>query len=113
MGPVRLSDVFGIQSGIIALLVCVMAVGAFWLVERVENKFGDPETLPAGGARLKTSAAIVLVTLGLILAVVNPDKYQINKQINKADPDKPAAVVPAGKAAPPAEGFKIVNDEGC
>ncbi len=113
MGPVRLSDVFGIQSGVIALLVCLMAVGAFWLVERVENKFGDPESLPSGGSRLKTLAAIVLVALGLILAVVNPDKAQVHREINNADPDKPAAVVPAGKAAPSGEGFKIVNDEGC
>lgn len=113
LGPVRLSDIFGIQSGIIALLVCVMAVLAFWVVEKVENRFGDPESLPVGGARLKTFAAIALVALGLILAIVNPDNSQVQKNIHQEDPDRPAAVAPAGKAAQPSEGFKIVDDEGC
>lgn len=113
MGAVRLNDVLGIHSGLVALLVCLMAVGAYWFVEKVENRFGDPETLPGGSRRAKVTAAAVLVALGVILALVNPDQAVRTRssgvtelsKVRKAETPKPAASA--------SEGFKIVDDEGC
>jgi hypothetical protein len=103
MGAVRLTDVLEINSGIIALLVCLMAVGAYWLVERVEEKFGDLETLPGGSKKIKRSAAVLLILLGLILAIVNPDDTTPKKEPPQASqPTEPATST-----------FKIVDDEGC
>jgi uncharacterized membrane protein YedE/YeeE len=103
MGAVRLTDVLGINSGIIALLICLMAVGAFWFVEKVEEKFGDIETLPRGLKKIKRSAAAVLVLLGLILAIINPDDTASKKE----PPQASQSTQPSHSA------FKIVNDEGC
>ena len=100
MGAVRLTDVLGLNSGIIALLVCLMAVGAYWVVERVEEKFGDIETLPGGSKKIKRSAAAVLILLGLILAIVNPDDTAPKKE-------------PPQASQPSTSTFKIVDDEGC
>jgi uncharacterized membrane protein YedE/YeeE len=103
MGAVRLTDVLGINSGIIALLVCLMAVGAFWFVEKVEEKFGEIETLPGGSKKIKRSAAAVLILLGLILAIVNPD----DTASKKVPPQAPQHTQPSPST------FKIVDDEGC
>jgi uncharacterized membrane protein YedE/YeeE len=103
MGAVRLTDVLGINSGIIALLVCLMAVGAYWVVERVEEKFGDSETLPGGSKKIKRSAAALLILLGLILAILNPDDTAPKKEpVRASQPAQPATST-----------FKIVDDEGC
>jgi len=116
MGAVRLSDVLKINSGLIALLVCLMAVGAYWLVEKVENKFGDPETLPVGSGKVKRWAAALLVALGLVLAVVNPDRI-ITKKIPAAMEKKPKteAVQKASpkSSEPESSGAVIHEDEGC
>jgi uncharacterized membrane protein YedE/YeeE len=117
LGPVRLSDVLKINSGIIALLVCLMAVGAYWVVEQVEQKFGDKDTLPGGSKRVKRTAAAVLVLLGLILALINPDDIAARKKASpRVQPEKKTEEVK--KITPKAEkpsssGFKIVQDEGC
>ena len=115
MGPVRLSDVFGIHSGIIALLVCVMAVGAYWFVEKVEGKFGDKDSLTTGSKKIKRSAAALLILLGLILAIINPDSIaqkgttpQIKHPAEEQSVDESAT-----KAKPSKPEFKIVDDEGC
>ncbi|MBW1818546.1 MAG: YeeE/YedE family protein, partial [Deltaproteobacteria bacterium] len=44
MGAVKLGEVLGVNSGLIAFFVCLMAVGVYWFVEKVENRFGDPDT---------------------------------------------------------------------
>lgn len=113
MGEVRLSDVLGLQSGLIALFVCLMAVGAYWFVERVESRFGDPEVLPGGSGKGKRWAAVLLVLLGLLLAILNPDEMAGKRA-------QPAVTVPPAaqemKEAPPkapATEFKIGQDEGC
>ena len=49
-----------------------MSVGAYWFVERVENRFGDRDTLPGGSKRVKRAAAAILILLGLVLAIFNP-----------------------------------------
>jgi len=116
MGAVRLTDILKINSGIIALLVCIMAVGAFWLAEKAEQKYGDPETLPVGSRKVKMAAASVLIFLGLILAILNPDKIAAKVPARTAEPVKKVEEVQ--KVAPKAEepaasGFKIIDDEGC
>lgn len=117
MGPVHLSDVLKISSGMIALFVCLMAVGAYWVVERVEQKFGDRETLPKGSKRVKRTAAAVLVLLGLILAIVNPDTIAARKQasprvqpVKKTEPMKATA---RKTEKPSSFRFEIVEDGGC
>jgi uncharacterized protein len=117
MGPVRLSDVLRINSGLVAFFVCLMAVGAYWVVEKVEQRFGDRETLPRGSKRVKRTAAAVLIFLGLILAIVNPDRMTAQRAtagpvgpVKKSEPMETTAP----KAEKPASsGFQIVEDEGC
>jgi uncharacterized protein len=116
MGAIRLTDVFGINSGIIALLVCLVAVGAFWLGERVEQKFGDKDTLPKPSPKIKRVAAVMLILLGLILAVINPDRTIAKPAVPEIKPKKQTEAVqkPAATSKTPAStGFKIIDDEGC
>jgi hypothetical protein len=116
MGAVRLSDVLKVNSGVIALLVSLMAVGAYWLVEKVENKLGDPETLPVGSRKVKLWAAVLLVALGLVLAVINPDRIAA-KRTSAAMEGKPKAEAvqkaPPKPAEPASSGAVIIQDEGC
>ena len=116
MGKIRLTDVFNINSGIIAFLVCLMAVGAYWFVEKVEQKFGDIDTLPKGSPKVKRTAAGLLILLGLILAVVNPDRIIAKPAIPAIKPEKQVERVQKPSATsetPDSIGFKIVDDEGC
>jgi len=116
MGTIRLSDVFNINSGIIAFLVCLVAVGAFWLVEKVEQKFGDKDILPKGSPKVKRTAAGLLILLGLILAIVNPDRIIARAAVPEIKPEKQVERVqkPAATSeTPDSIGFKIVDDEGC
>jgi hypothetical protein len=115
MGEVRLSDVLGLQSGLIALFVCLMAVCVYWFVERVESRFGDPEVLPGGSGKAKRWAAALLVLLGVLLAFLNPDEMA-GKRAEATVTAPPAAremkqAPPKSKA--PATEFKIGQDEGC
>ena len=117
MGPVRLPDLLKINSGIIALLVCLMAIGAYWVVEKVENKFGDRDTLPGGSKKMKRSAAAILILLGLILAIINPDNIAAGKKpYPRVQPEKKIEevkkITPKAKK-PSSPGFRIVEDEGC
>ena len=116
MGAVRLTDVLGLNSGVVALLVCLMAVGAYWFVEKVENKFGDRDLLPGGSRRAKVAAAAVLVLLGLILAIINPDRITATRpspqvQIRKKVEEVQKPVVREKEPSSPR--FEIVEDEGC
>jgi uncharacterized protein len=115
-GAIRLTDVFGINSGIIALLVCLVAVGAFWLTEKVEQKFGDKDTLPRPSPKVKRTAAALLILLGLALAVINPDKTLARPAVPVITPKQQTKAVqkPAATSKTPASsGFKIIDDEGC
>jgi uncharacterized membrane protein YedE/YeeE len=115
MGEVRLSDVLGLQSGLIALFVCLMAVCVYWFVERVESRFGDAEVLPVGSGKAKRWWAALLVLLGLLLAILNPD--QIARKRPESGVTSPPAVQEMKQAPPkpkaPATEFKIGKDEGC
>ena len=42
-GDVKLSDVLGVKDGIMALLFIFMAVVVFWISEKAEKKFSQPE----------------------------------------------------------------------
>jgi uncharacterized membrane protein YedE/YeeE len=112
MGVIRLPDVLKINSGAIALLVCFMAIGAFWMVEKVEQKFGDKATLPVGNPKIKRTAATVLILLGLIVAVVNPDSISANAPSPSVQPKQ--AVEEIQKAIPlqlPASGPISTSDD--
>lgn len=130
MGAVRLGDVLGIPTGIVAFLASLMAVGAFWVGEKLEGRFGDPESLPGGSRRGKLFAAGALVLLGLILAFVNPDRFVTAPP--EAQPEAESIMLKdegdvspgsSGSAErplqPPEEspaadrGFRILQDEGC
>jgi hypothetical protein len=111
LGAVRLSDVLGIQSGLVALLVCLMAVGAYWFVERVEQRFGDLEALPVGSPRWKRTGAALLVLLGLVLAVANPDRIAAERRQMPLETKGEAEAQPKAEKKAPA--FKIIQDEGC
>lgn len=116
MGAVRLSDVLKVNSGIIALLASLMAVGAYWLVEKVENKLGDPETLPVGSKKVKLWAAALFVALGLVLAVINHDRIVAKRASAHVEPKPKTEAVqkaPPKPAEPASSGAVIIEDEGC
>jgi len=115
MGAVRLGQILGIHSGLVAFFVCIMAVGAFWFVEKVEKRFGDPAALPAGSGRVKRWAAVLLVASGLVLAIVNPDQIAARRvpAAPAGQEAKESAKVPLGAPAKPEGAFKVVQDEGC
>lgn len=116
MGAIRLPDILKINSGIIAFMVCLMAVGAFWIGEKTEEKFGDKETLPVASAKIKRTGATLLILLGLILAVINPDRPVFSKStvpvISTEEEEQVEPSVPKADA-PSSNQFKIVEDEGC
>ncbi len=119
MGAVRLPDFLNLSPGVIALLVCLMALGAYWVAEAVEKKFGDPDQLPKGSPKAKKTAAGILVLLGLILAVAYPEGLYSQKALSVPLPAKQKEALTIEKQPAPAEkpkstpGFKIVEDEGC
>jgi uncharacterized membrane protein YedE/YeeE len=116
MGAVRISDVLKIHSGIVALLICLMAVGAYWFVEKVEEKYGDKDMLPKGSSKIKRWAAALLILLGIILAIVNPDRMATERQPSLTQPQKEMEEIqkPALRSEEPSSSeFKIVDDEGC
>jgi hypothetical protein len=116
MGAVRVSDVLKLNSGVVALLICIMAVGAYWFVEKVEDKFGDREMLRRGSSRTKRPAAAILILLGLILAIVNPDRIAAERQSSRVQPQKKTEEIqrPAVKSTKSSSSeVKIVDDEGC
>jgi hypothetical protein len=110
LGSIRLSGLFGINSGIIALLASAMAVAAFWIAEKVEVKFGDPEVLPKNRRRVKYTAAALLLVLGLLLAIINPDRIASQRPAVQTAAPPPAAEEEKAEEKP---AFKIVDDEGC
>lgn len=119
MGSVRLPEFLGISTGVVALLVTLMAVGAFWVAEKVEQRFGDPDELPKGSRSLKMAGAGFILLLGVILAVGYPKGLDQRKPDNvpgaRTDQKTPPVVqqpVPKEKAKP-IKGFKIIEDEGC
>lgn len=116
MGAIRLTDVFGINSGIITFLICLVAVGAYRLVEKIEQKFGDKDTLPKDSPKIKRAAAGLLILLGLILAIVNPDRTIATPAVSEVKPEKQVEAIqkPAATSeTPDSTGFRIVDDEGC
>ena len=116
MGPVRLPEVLGISSGWVALLVCVMALSAYWFVEKVERRFGNAETLPTGSRPARRWAAALLPALGLILAVVNPDRVLEKKPAARIEIRQPPRRTVDDRRMPektPSPTFEIVEDEGC
>ncbi|MCP4681176.1 MAG: YeeE/YedE family protein [Desulfobacterales bacterium] len=116
MGRLRLSDVFGINSGIVALLVCIMAVCAYWFVEKVEDKFGDRDMLPGGSRKAKMSAAAIVIVLGLVLAIINPDRIagkRVPVQPAQTDAIETIQEQTSEAEKPSVPAFKIVDDEGC
>ncbi len=119
MGQVRLPELLHMGPGVIALLVCLMALGAYWVAERVEKKFGNPDELPKGSPKAKKIAAGVLVLLGLILAVGYPSERYTEKTVPTPLPKHEKKVLNLQKESTPVEkpksapGFKIVEDEGC
>jgi uncharacterized membrane protein YedE/YeeE len=115
MGEIRLSDVLGLQSGLVALFVCIMAVCAYWFVEKVESSFGELDVLPLGSGRAKRWSAVLLILLGGLLAILNPDR--IAKKRAETTVSSPSAAQEMKQAPPkrkaPATEFKIGKDEGC
>jgi hypothetical protein len=42
-GDIKLSDVLGIKDDIMALIFIFMAITVFWIGEKAEKKFAQPE----------------------------------------------------------------------
>ena len=119
MGAVLLPDFLHLNTGVVALLVCLMALGAFWVTERVENRFGNPDQLPKGSRKVKRTAAGVLILLGLILAAGYPEGPYEQKPVSAplTSPEKEAETLQP-RATPEekpktSDSFRIVEDEGC
>lgn len=119
MGAVRLPDFLNLRPGMVALLVCFMALGAFSVAERVEQKFGNPDELHKGSRNVKVFAAGSMILLGLVLALGYPKELYQQKPASAHIPPKAEDVLNLPEKGAPAEkpeardGFRIVEDEGC
>lgn len=117
LGAVRLPQVLHLSSGVIAFLVCVMAIGAFWLGEKAEKKFQDFEPEGAPTKRFKVTGSVILIVLGFILMIANPDKGVTGEGIKIKAPE--AAVEKVQKAVKAPGSLEKVpelimgDDEGC
>ena len=86
------------------------------MVEGVEKRFGRPEALPKGSRKVKAGAALILILLGLILSLVNPDqailkRALIQKRLMEIKEEVKETRPQAEEEQP--TGFTIVEDEGC
>ncbi|MBN1843016.1 MAG: hypothetical protein JW883_12145 [Deltaproteobacteria bacterium] len=72
MGTLRLPQVLKLHSGIIAFLVCLMVVGAFWLGEKTEQRFQTHKPEGAPKRRFKLAGSTILVLLGPYIADRKP-----------------------------------------
>jgi uncharacterized membrane protein YedE/YeeE len=119
MGAVRLPDFLNLRPGVVALLVCLLALGAFTVAERVEQKFGNPDELPKGSRNTKIFSAGTLILLGLILAIGYPKGlYEQKPGPAPLESKETGSLNLQQKAAPiekpkTSDSFKIVEDEGC
>ena len=117
MGAVRLSDVFKVSSGLVAFLVVLLAIAAYWFVEKVENRLGDPDSLPAGSRKAKAVGALLLVALGLTLVALNPDRIAAERKAEEVKVQEKAKETKEVPSPPqkekPESSFKIIEDEGC
>lgn len=119
MGAVRLPDFLNLRPGVVALLVCLMALGAYAVAERVEQKFGNPDELPKGSRNVKLFSAGALILLGLILAIGYPKGLYEQKTVSALVPPKEKEPLTLQQKAAPVEkpktsdSFRIVEDEGC
>jgi uncharacterized membrane protein YedE/YeeE len=115
MGALRLPDVLGLNSGVAALMVCILAVLAFCIAETVERKRGDAESLPRGSRRIKAIAGSVMLGLGFMLALINPDRPRVTAPLTKRDTvvEQEEGKRASGKAPEAETPFMIIEDEGC
>ncbi len=117
MGVVRLPQILHLPSGVIAFLVCLIAIGAFWAGEKAEKKFQDFEPEGAPTKRFKVTGAIILVILGLVLMIANPDKAMTKDQEKVAPVEKSVIEAPKATETPAAvekvPEVIIGDDEGC
>lgn len=119
MGSVRLPDFLNLRPGVVALLVCLMALGAYAVAERVEQKFGNPDELPKGSRNMKIFASGTLILLGLILAIGYPKGLYEKKPVSDPFPSQKTEALKLQQKTSPVEipkkpnRFKIVEDEGC
>ena len=68
MGRYTLPDWLGLSTGLVLLLVVLMAVGAFWMAERAEAAFGGGgDGTPRLTARGRTAGAGALVVMALVV----------------------------------------------
>ncbi|MBW1817208.1 MAG: sulfurtransferase, partial [Deltaproteobacteria bacterium] len=72
--------------------------------------------LPKGSKKVKRTAAALVILLGLVLAVVNPDRISADRSAETAgqiEKDKGNQATPRPEPAESASEFKIIDDEGC
>jgi hypothetical protein len=116
MGVARLPQVLHLSPGVIAFLVCLIAIGAFWAGEKAEKVFQDHPPAVEPSKKFKVAGAVVLVALGLILLIANPDQAVTGSGITKP-PKETVLKKTEEKQAPPvmekAPQVVIGDDEGC
>ena len=116
LGQVRLPQVLHLSSGVIAFVVCLMAVGGFWLGETAEKKFGGKPPPENPSKRFKVTGVAVIIGLGFILMIAAPGKMVPDER--PVAPMKPSVTKPLAPA-PPAQdpetpaGVVMGEDEGC
>jgi hypothetical protein len=72
MGRFTIPDWLGIDTGLVVLIIVVMALGLFWGVERIEKKKGIDEDDPPAKGRYVGAGVLVMLAL-VVLAVGQPD----------------------------------------
>ncbi|GAB4462775.1 MAG: hypothetical protein Kow0031_41210 [Anaerolineae bacterium] len=79
MGRYTLPELFGLPTGVVVLLIVVMALGLFWLVEKVESWMGGVPPRQEQRVYKLVSAGVLIAAAVAVLIIGQPtseDKWQ-------------------------------------
>jgi len=106
-GRLMLTDVFGLPTGVVVLLVVLMAVVMFWGAEHLERIFGKRDLKREPRLRYAGAGALVLVAVA-VLVIGQPDAEDKWARIGTA---KQAALVAREVQISPAELLASLGDD--
>jgi rhodanese-related sulfurtransferase/uncharacterized membrane protein YedE/YeeE len=117
-GRVTLMDVFHLPTGVVVLLVVLMALFMFWGGEQLERLIGKKDLSKEPRQRIYGAAALVVLALAVVFigkpsTEVKYSRVQINRTINEQAVKMGADQALAQRQVQilPAELFKSMNDD--
>ncbi|HPE86978.1 MAG: hypothetical protein EOL88_00455 [Bacteroidia bacterium] len=74
LGPIKIYDTLGISQGLFAFLLIVMAIAAFAITQRIENKINGIQQVKQSVLKGNGIAAAVLVLLGVVVLFIPAER---------------------------------------